>query len=185
MSSEAGTNPLFSQLAAYADQVHPALDRLGYYQLLGVAADADARAVKAAYHKLAAQLHPDRYHGLPDAATRERLETIYARMTEAYRVLSSPDKRAAYDRGLGEGKLRWDSSEREKKAGPRNPEDAVAHPEARKFFRLGMICLGRKDWRGAAMNFNFARTFEPGSAVIAEKLAEAQAGQKGAAPPPR
>jgi len=38
-----------------------------------------------------------------------------------------------------------------------------------------MISLGRKDWKGAVMSFNFARSYEPSSALIAQK-AERSAG---------
>ena len=51
-----------------------------------------------------------------------------------------------------------------------------------------MISLGRKDWKGAVMSFSFARTYEPSSALVAQKLSEAQAalgkpGGAGGAPP--
>jgi DnaJ-class molecular chaperone len=165
------------ELAAFARQVYPGLDRYSYYQLLRVPPEADARAIRASYYKIAAQLHPDRYHNLPDPTMREQLESIYARVCEAYRVLVHPDKRAAYDRGLAQGKMRYEAGDRPP-AGPKNPEDSISHPQSKKFFRLGMMCLGKKDWKGAAMNFNFAKTFEPDSPVIAEKLAEAMAGGK-------
>ena len=42
-----------------------------------------------------------------------------------------------------------------------------------------MVSFGRKDWKGAVMNFNFARNFEPAAPVITEKLAEAQAAHQG------
>src|SRR5262249_20717310 len=107
---------------------------------------------------------------------------IFARITEGYRVLSDLEKRAAYDKGLGEGKMRYVLSERASRA-PKNPEDSITHPEAKKFYRLGMVCAARKDWKGAVMNLNWARAFEPGSTVIAEKLAEAQAQSKGPGAP--
>jgi hypothetical protein len=53
---------------------------------------------------------------------------------------------------------------------------------------MGMICLDRKDWKGAVMNFNFARTFEADSPLIMQKLTEAQTGlgkPGGAGGPPR
>jgi curved DNA-binding protein CbpA len=174
-----GTPPGAAELLAFARQVFPNLERYSYYQLLRVAPNADLRAIRSSYYKIAAQLHPDRYHTLPDASTKDQLETIYARISEAYRVLTSPDKRPAYDRGLAKGKMRYDASERQP-AGPKNPEDSLSHPEAKKFFRLGMMCLGKKDWKGALMNFNFAKTYEPRAAIIAEKLAAAEAGAKAA-----
>src|SRR3954447_26444200 len=84
-------------LLAFAEQVYPALDRYSYYQLLRVDPKADTRAIRTSYYKIATQLHPDRYQSLVDAETRERLETIYARINEAYRVLTHGEKRAAYD----------------------------------------------------------------------------------------
>jgi molecular chaperone DnaJ len=62
------------------------------YDLLGVARDADADAIKKAYRRLARQLHPDVN---PDPQTQERFKEV----SRAYEVLSDPQKRAAYDRG--------------------------------------------------------------------------------------
>src|SRR5919106_5396804 len=63
-----------------------------YYEILGVARDADADTVKKAYRKLALLHHPDRNAGSKDA------EEKFKEATEAYEVLRDPDKRAAYDR---------------------------------------------------------------------------------------
>jgi curved DNA-binding protein CbpA len=166
-------------LIAFAEQVYPMLDRYSYYQLLRVPPTADTRTIRASYYQIASQLHPDRYQRLVDPTTRDRLETIYARINEAYRVLTNPQRRAAYDGLLPRGKLR-ETLERPLK---RNPEDALVHAEARKFFKLGMLCFGKRDWKGAVMNFNFAKSFEPDAAIISEKLAEAQAAAKGGSPP--
>jgi len=62
------------------------------YDLLGVARDADADAIKKAYRRLARQLHPDVN---PDSAAQEQFKQV----TAAYEILSDPQKRAAYDRG--------------------------------------------------------------------------------------
>jgi curved DNA-binding protein CbpA len=167
-----GSGP--ASLLAFAEQVYPILERYSYYQLLRVAPNADTRTIRASYYKIAAQLHPDRYQNLVDPETRERLVTIYARINEGYRVLTNGEKRAAYDAGLSKGKLR-ETGERPLR---KNPEDVLTHPEAKKFFRLGMVCFGNKDWKGAVMNFNFARTFAPDAPLINEKLAEAQAAAK-------
>jgi len=63
-----------------------------YYDVLGVARDADDAALKRAYRNLARTYHPDRNPG--DKKSEERFKEI----SEAYGILSDPDKRAQYDR---------------------------------------------------------------------------------------
>jgi DnaJ-class molecular chaperone len=162
------------QLATFVRQLYGKLDRLSYYDLLGVSSGSPHADIRAAFYRLSNDLHPDRYHMLADHELKERLETIYARICEGYRVLTTPEKRVAYARVLNEGKMRLTTTDRESRA-PHSPEDSIKHEEAKKFFRLGMLSLGSKDYKGAAMSFNFARSFEPNSAVINQKLGEAQA----------
>ncbi len=63
-----------------------------YYEVLGVAREATAEDVKKAYRKLALQYHPDRNHGDHEAGEK------FKEVTEAFEVLSDPDKRHRYDR---------------------------------------------------------------------------------------
>lgn len=62
------------------------------YQVLGVARDADADEIKAAYRKLALRYHPDRNPG--DTQAEER----FKRISEAYATLRDPAQRARFDR---------------------------------------------------------------------------------------
>ncbi|MEW5852438.1 MAG: DnaJ domain-containing protein [Myxococcota bacterium] len=83
--------------------VYRLLDRLDLYQLLGVERTASADDVMAAFHALSLEFHPDRYTWLPSGALRDRLTAIYRRVTEAFRVLSDPQERAAYEELLRVG----------------------------------------------------------------------------------
>lgn len=71
------------------------------YAVLGVAKNADQDAIKKAYRKLAAKLHPDRNPGDKNAEAR------FKEINHANDVLSDPKKRALYDEfgeeGLREG----------------------------------------------------------------------------------
>ncbi len=67
-----------------------------YYEVLGLSRDADDRAVKRAYRKLAMEFHPDR-NPTPEA------EEKFKEASEAYEVLSDPQKRQIYDRHGHEG----------------------------------------------------------------------------------
>jgi molecular chaperone DnaJ len=61
-----------------------------YYEVLGVPKTASMEEIKDAYRKLAMQYHPDR-NKAPDA------EEKFKEISEAYAVLSDPEKRSQYD----------------------------------------------------------------------------------------
>ena len=62
-----------------------------YYEVLGVAKDADDAAIKKAYRQLAKKYHPDVNPGNKEA------EEKFKEVNEAYQTLSDPQKRASYD----------------------------------------------------------------------------------------
>ncbi|MGK9451238.1 molecular chaperone DnaJ [Acidithiobacillus caldus] len=63
-----------------------------YYEVLEVSRTADDGEIKKSYRRLAMRYHPDRNPG--DSQAEERFKEI----SEAYEVLSDPQKRQAYDR---------------------------------------------------------------------------------------
>lgn len=75
------------------------MSKADYYAVLSVSRDADADTIKKAYRQAALKWHPDRNPGDREA------EAKFKEASEAYGVLSDPEKRAAYDRfghaGLG------------------------------------------------------------------------------------
>ena len=61
-----------------------------YYEVLGVNRDADEKAIKKAFRRLAMKHHPDRNPNNP------RAEELFREAKEAYEILSDANKRAAY-----------------------------------------------------------------------------------------
>ena len=67
------------------------MNKKDYYEVLGVPKDADDKAIKSAFRKLAKQYHPD-VSKEPNAAEK------FKEAQEAYAVLSDPEKRSQYDK---------------------------------------------------------------------------------------
>ncbi len=77
------------------------------YEVLGVAKNASAKDIKAAYRKLAKKHHPDQ--NPDDSKAKDR----FAAANQAYEILGDEKNRAAFDRGEidGEGKPRFQGFE--------------------------------------------------------------------------
>ena len=65
-------------------------EKRDYYEVLGVARNANADEIKKAYRKAAIKYHPDKNPGDKEA------EEKFKEAAEAYDVLSNPDKKARY-----------------------------------------------------------------------------------------
>ncbi|MDT7689273.1 MAG: hypothetical protein QOE46_2032 [Acidobacteriota bacterium] len=68
-----------------------------HYEVLGVPRSASAEQVKRAYYSHARRLHPDRFRRDADEELRQRIDTAFARIAQAYDTLKESSMRAAYD----------------------------------------------------------------------------------------
>jgi tetratricopeptide (TPR) repeat protein len=76
------------------------LSQMSHYELLGVDAGADKRAITAAYFELVNDFHPDRYFGKKLGSFKPKLERLFTQVTEAHDVLTRQSAREDYDRYL-------------------------------------------------------------------------------------
>ena len=67
------------------------MSKRDYYEILGLERNATDSDIKRSYRKLARQYHPD-------VNKEDEAETIFKEVSEAYTILSDPQRRAAYDR---------------------------------------------------------------------------------------
>ena len=69
-----------------------------HYEVLGVANESEPAEIKRAYYELARRYHPDRF--LTQVELHARIESAFARITQAYDTLGDAGQRATYDSKL-------------------------------------------------------------------------------------
>jgi len=121
-----------------------------YYEVLGVGSETAAHDVKQAYYGMARKYHPDRFRGRAEPSVHARLESAFARITQAYETLIDSNRRRGYDLRLAaEQKAKNFASEAPKASMPAGQQkqhtaDAPAEAEAKEaedIFKEGFAAL--------------------------------------------
>jgi len=81
------------------------LDDSNYYEILDLLELADEETIRASFKTFSLAFHPDVHLDSPDEY-RDLARRIFQRGAEAYRVLSDPSLRSAYDLALARGQIR-------------------------------------------------------------------------------
>jgi hypothetical protein len=87
----------------FADKVEylfNGLDSLDYYSFLEIDKRETSDKIKRAYYQAAKKFHPDKHLHLPSDIFKKKLNTIFAHLTEIYKILSNPERRIQYDKNL-------------------------------------------------------------------------------------
>jgi DnaJ-class molecular chaperone len=155
------------------------MDELDYYQILHLESDASQSAVKQAYFATSRTFHPDANRHL-DGPLRDQCVRISKRVTEAYCVLRDPRRRSAYDgQPRNEGALRMQLAEaRASHARQDSAERQGKTQQGRQFHQQALAAMEMCDWAGAINHLQMALTFEPGSELFEDLLAEARTQRK-------
>lgn len=82
------------------EDIQKKIDSGVYYSVLGIEKAAPLNEIKKAYYKLAKEFHPDKHLNLPSKAFKNRLNSIFSRLTAIYKILSDTKKRVEYDKTL-------------------------------------------------------------------------------------
>lgn len=112
-------------------------DDSDHYAVLGIAPDVDETAIRLAFRHLARRYHPD----VAESGDAGRM----ARINEAYRVLSDPERRRTYDlsRGLTSPAAPSPNG-RHPAAAPATPEPGTLRATAGPLRRLAVLATGER-----------------------------------------
>ena len=155
------------------NSVSKVVDDLDYYQILKLDQMAFDEDIKRAYFEESRIYHPDKYYNEPPDV-QEKINKIFKRVCEAYKVLSDQEKRALYTKlisGTDRKKyLRFDLrmliTETEKK------EDEGTNPLAKKYYKMAKTASQNKDFKAAKINIQLAIKIEPNNQTFLDKLKE-------------
>ncbi len=120
------------------------------FGVLGLSAEATPGEIKAAYFALAREFHADAWGDVPLGDAKPVLDLVFARVAEAYDVLSDPQKRAELD------------AERAIKAAGMST-DLSALLDAEQDFSKGRMLLERGEITAAARFIEKAVATNPGN----------------------
>lgn len=134
-----------------------------FYQTLGVSQQATPQQIKTAYYALAKRFHPDRFSRELDAETRSRIESAFARITQAYETLNDSAARAAYDLKL---------------ASPAFAPTGPHQPDAEEAYERGLAALRAGEVERAAAEFFEAVKLSPHEARYRAALGRALMGER-------
>ena len=141
--------------------VHRFLARMNeardYYEALDVTQSAETDEIKDAYHALARNFHPDRFHqGASDL--RKNVESAFAQIAQAYETLSDPGRRSRYDHKTF-GKA--GSPQTGANGKPAKGKEGTRKTHAETCFHQGVAALKRNQDDEAIKLLGEAATLEP------------------------
>ena len=127
-----------------------------HFAMLGLTIDAPLEDVRAAYFELARYLHPDRLAAAGITDERRDAHRVFARINEAFGVLSDPDRRAAYQQQLRAGGVAVVAAQTAQ--ADAQVRAAIGGEEA---YRKGEMALRRMDFLEAINQFRTAVELGP------------------------
>ncbi|EDM80292.1 DnaJ domain protein [Plesiocystis pacifica SIR-1] len=145
-------------LVSEVARLHAEIEELSYYDVLGIEPATDYIAIRDAFYERAQRFHPDRFVATEGESVKRAVYSVYKRMTEAYQVLTDPELRANYDRGLGEGVVRLPPADRSRRLDA--DERQVSNPFARIYLRSARQKFERGDLNGAWIDCELGLSLE-------------------------
>ncbi len=162
------------------EAIYQKLNSIDYYSLLGVERWATLDKIKKAYYAIVKEFHPDIHKALPNETLKNKLNTIFASLTEAYKILSQSNSRIQYDQKLANSHIKTKISNkdiaREKYNKGKLAMNKGRYVDAKQLFEqaiyldntvsdyhfyLGLALSGDKKYNEAARIINKALELDP------------------------
>ncbi len=142
------------------EKIHKAFSLLheqNNYEMLGIKENATEIETKKAYFRLAKEYHPDRHLNLKEASLdiKNKLEALFARITEAYNILIDEEKKREYDTSLAARFIKHKEKEETR-------EDNINKAKAQ--FIIGKKNMDKGNFWGAADALRWAIRLDPNNA---------------------
>lgn len=125
-----------------------------FYAVLGLPRNASEEQIRQRFRELARARHPDRFRG----AEKVRAEKDFQELTEAFNVLSDPERRRRHDVEL---------------VRPEEPGASDPRQLFRVYLQRGVKAYKEKSYTEAASNFDLATQADPKSGQAWHHLAQA------------
>lgn len=161
-----------------------------HYEVLSINDTAPADQIKTGYYTMARNYHPDRFHLKAGTPLHARIETAFARITQAYEILTDSKRRSAYDAKLAAQvkaqQLAQSAPKRDKDSGQsrvRNDEIGILGQSdverAEKSFTEGFAALEQGQIKLAITNLAAAARLAPQDARYRAYYGRALAREEG------
>lgn len=154
------------------------LDKLDYFEVLGVAREADMTEIKNQYHALQRAYHPDTFYQSPDTVLRQAVFLIAKRVAEAYVILRDNERRKKYAKDITgpdrDKKLRF-TDETEAEVRKEKEQELGKTPQGRQLVQKALASLKKNDFAAAERDLKTALLFEKDNAGIKQRLLDVQA----------
>ncbi|MBN2340520.1 MAG: DnaJ domain-containing protein [Deltaproteobacteria bacterium] len=89
------------------EQLYLQLEKMNYYEMLGVSPLADRVTIRNAYFALSKKYHPDTQFSADNIHVKQKLSRIFDRITIAYETLAGKSKRQQYDETIADQIEMW------------------------------------------------------------------------------
>jgi len=137
---------------------------LNYYQILKISPVATEDEIREAFHREAVSFHPDQYASQQDAVIQALAKDAYQKVVEAYRTLSTREKRMEYDASLNPTGINEDEEstvdENAITSVKKRPNWVNSGP-GEKFYKLAEQAFQSGDARSALVNIGIAIGSDP------------------------